>query len=219
MVNRYIDHTFLSATAQEKEITKLCKEAIEHNFYSVCINSSYIQHTHNLLKNTNVKICSVVGFPLGAMSTKAKCFEAKQAIKDGANEIDMVINIGNLKDQRYTQCKHEIAEIKKNIGNAVLKVIIETCYLTDKEIVDASKLIIDAQADFVKTSTGFGAGGATPEHITLIKNTVKDAVRIKASGGIRDFVTAQKYITLGVQRIGTSNGVAIVTGEQSTSNY
>lgn len=219
MINRYIDHTFLSASAQEKEIEKLCKEAVEYNFYSVCVNSSFIPYTYKLLKNTTINICSVVGFPLGAMSAKAKCFEAEQAIKDGANEIDMVINIGNLKDKLFTQNKNEITEIKKNIGNNILKVIIETCYLSDKEIIDACKIIVDSGADFIKTSTGFGTGGATFKDIILIKETVKDSVKIKASGGIRDFATAQKYINLGVDRIGTSNGIAIVTGEPSTSNY
>jgi len=200
-INQYIDHTLLKPTATLAAIEKLCKEAIEYGFFSVCVNSAFVKSAQNFLfPNTNVKICSVIGFPLGAMSTEAKLAEMKQAKIDGAHEFDMVINIGWLKSGKDDLVREEIAQMKLATGHSVLKVIIETCYLSDDEIVKASKIAVAAGADFVKTSTGFGTG-------------------LKASGGIRDLETAKKYIDAGVSRIGTSNGIAIVTGTTSQNNY
>ncbi|MDO4783461.1 MAG: deoxyribose-phosphate aldolase, partial [Capnocytophaga felis] len=168
------------------------------------------------LKGSEIKVCSVVGFPLGAMSTAAKEFETERAIADGADEIDMVINVGWLQSGEVEKVREEIALIKKACGNKVLKVILETCYLTDEEKRLACKLSVEAGADFVKTSTGFGSGGATISDVQLMKEAVNGNAKIKASGGVRDFQTALQYIDLGVQRIGTSNGIAIVTGGTGT---
>jgi len=226
-LSKYIDHTLLKPTATESDIIQLCKEAVEYNFYAVCVNSCYVKLCNETLKtassdalnasssyasNASIQIASVVGFPLGAMDTLSKIKEAEIAIKNGAAEIDMVINIGFLKDKKYDLVKQEIRQIKQAIGNAILKVIIETCYLTDGEKKIASQLTVNAGADFVKTSTGFGSGGATVEDIQLMKSITQNKIQIKASGGIRDYETAIKYIDLGVTRIGTSNGIQIVTG-------
>ena len=218
-LEKYIDHTLLKATATISEIETLCKEAITYNFFSVCVNSAYVSHAKRFLKGTDINVCSVVGFPLGMMSTRSKVFETEQAIADGANEIDMVINVGLLKSGEVDKVREEIVLIKKACGNRVLKVILETCYLTDDEKRLACKLSVEAGADFVKTSTGFGTGGATPEDVVLMKDVVSGKAKIKASGGVRDFQTAKKYIDLGVERIGTSNGIAIVTGGESSSGY
>jgi deoxyribose-phosphate aldolase len=172
-----------------------------------------------LSKSDTVSVCSVIGFPLGAMSTEAKIAELQQAKHDGADEFDMVINLGWLKSGKENLVEDEIRQLKKAAGNLTLKVIIETCYLSDEEIVKASKLAVNAGADFVKTSTGFGTGGATLEAIKLMKDTVNGKAKLKASGGIRDFETAQKYINAGVSRIGTSNGIAIVTRTPSQNSY
>ncbi|GIM48841.1 deoxyribose-phosphate aldolase [Capnocytophaga stomatis] len=215
-LNKYIDHTLLKANATVSEIETLCKEAITHDFFSVCVNSGYVSYAKEFLKGTNVNVCSVVGFPLGAMSTRSKVFETEQAIADGADEIDMVINVGWLQSGEVDKVREEIALIKKACGNKVLKVILETCYLTDDEKRLACKLSVEAGADFVKTSTGFGTGGATLSDVQLMKETVNGKAKIKASGGIRDFKTAMQYVDLGVQRIGTSNGIAIVSGETGT---
>ncbi|WP_397362531.1 deoxyribose-phosphate aldolase [Olleya sp. R77988] len=220
-LSQYIDHTLLKPTATKTDILKLCKEATEHQFFSVCVNSCYVSLAKAELKDSNVKVCSVIGFPLGAMSTKAKVKETKHALKDGADEIDMVINLGLLKSKDFKAVLKDIKSVKKEMPNHVLKVILETCYLDNKELVKASQLAIEAGADFIKTSTGFGTGGATTEAVKLMKNTINNGLtKIKASGGIRDTKTALKYINIGVQRIGTSNGIAIVTGNSSTSiNY
>ena len=212
-LSKYIDHTLLKATATEADIIQLCKEAIEYDFYAVCVNSCYVTFCKNLLQDSTIKIASVVGFPLGAMQTDSKIFEATQAIKNGADEIDMVINIGLLKSEKYDLVEQEIKQIKEAIGNKILKVIIETCYLTDEEKKMATRLTINAGADFVKTSTGFGSGGATLEDIALMKSITSNNIQIKASGGIRNFASAQQYIDLGVTRIGTSNGIAILNGK------
>lgn len=210
-LSRYIDHTVLKATTEPKDIIKLCAEAKEHKFFSVCVNGCYVELAAKELKGTDVKVCAVIGFPLGAMSTKAKIFEAKTCIEDGASEIDMVINVGMLKVGETEYVKNEIAAIKEAIGKNVLKVIIENCYLTDDEKKIATQLCLDAGADFVKTSTGFGTGGATFEDIMLMKGIVGDKAELKAAGGVRDLATAEKYISLGVTRLGTSSGVELVT--------
>ena len=209
-LNKYIDHTILKATASGTDVQKLCEEAIEHEFYSVCVNGCYVVDAKHLLQGTDVKIAAVVGFPLGAMTTAAKIFEAKEAVENGASEIDMVINVAKLKDGEFEYVENEIRQIKEDIGDNVLKVIIETCYLTDEEKVKACELSLVAKADFVKTSTGFGTGGATYEDVKLMKSVVGDNAKVKASGGVRDKETAQKYVELGAERLGTSSGIDIV---------
>ena len=211
MLNQYIDHTLLKATATTEEIIKLCNEAKEHNFFSVCVNSSYVKLAKKQVKKSNVKVCSVIGFPLGAMSTKAKVYEAKQALKDGADEIDMVINVGLLKSKKYNKVYKDIKAVKKIMPKNTLKVILETCYLDKDEILKVSELALKAKADFIKTSTGFGTGGATIEDVKLMKSVAADKMKIKASGGVRDAKTAQEFINLGVSRLGTSSGIAIVS--------
>ncbi|WP_448912438.1 deoxyribose-phosphate aldolase [Gemella sp.] len=209
-LNKYIDHTILKATASSADVQKLCAEAIEHEFYSVCVNGCYVADAKHLLQGTDVKVAAVVGFPLGAMTTAAKVFEAKEAVENGASEIDMVINVAKLKDGEFEYVENEIRQIKEAIGDNVLKVIIETCYLTDEEKVKACELSLVAKADFVKTSTGFGTGGATYEDVKLMKSVVGDNAKVKASGGVRDKETAQKYVDLGAERLGTSSGIEIV---------
>ncbi len=209
-LNKYIDHTILKATASSSDVQKLCEEAIEHEFYSVCVNGCYVADAKHLLQGTDVKVAAVVGFPLGAMTTAAKVFEAKEAVENGASEIDMVINVAKLKDGEFEFVENEIRQIKEAIGDNVLKVIIETCYLTDEEKVKACELSLAAKADFVKTSTGFGTGGATYEDVKLMKSVVGDNAKVKASGGVRDKETAQKYVDLGAERLGTSSGIDIV---------
>ena len=209
-LNKYIDHTILKATASSADVQKLCEEAIEHEFYSVCVNGCYVADAKHLLQGTDVKVAAVVGFPLGAMTTASKVFEAKEAIENGASEIDMVINVAKLKDGEFDYVENEIRLIKEAIGNNVLKVIIETCYLTDEEKVKACELSLVAKADYVKTSTGFGTGGGTYEDVKLMKSVVGDNAKVKASGGVRDKETAQKYVDLGAERLGTSSGIEIV---------
>ena len=209
-LNKYIDHTILKATASSEDVQKLCEEAKKHEFYSVCVNGCYVADASHLLQGTDVKVAAVVGFPLGAMTTAAKVFEAKEAVENGASEIDMVINIAKLKDGEFEFVENEIRQIKEAIGDNVLKVIIETCYLTDEEKVKACELSLAAKADFVKTSTGFGTDGATYEDVKLMKSVVGDNAKVKASGGVRDKETAQKYVDLGAERLGTSSGIEIV---------
>jgi deoxyribose-phosphate aldolase len=218
-LSQYIDHTLLKATATEIDIKKLCDEALEYQFYSVCVNSGYVAFAKAQLEQSNVKVCSVVGFPLGAMSKQAKVMEANKALVDGADEIDMVMNIGQLKSENFDDVWKEIEVVKKVIGNKVLKVILETCYLEKTEIIKASELAMLSGADFIKTSTGFGTGGATFEDVQLMKSVVKNQVKIKASGGIRDRFTALEYIALGVERIGTSSGIDIVTNKNTENEH
>jgi deoxyribose-phosphate aldolase len=218
-LNRYIDHTLLSASASEADILQLCQEAIKYNFYAVCVNSGYVSIAKQALGKSQVKICTVVGFPLGAMSTEAKVFEAKKAIEQGASEIDMVLNIGRLKSKNHIAVLKDISNVKQAIGSVPLKVILEISELSKNEIVKACEICIDAKADFVKTSTGFSKSGATLTAVKIMKKTVRDQLKIKASGGIRDIETAQKYIDLGVHRIGTSSGVAMVNNQTSKAEY
>ena len=206
----YIDHTLLKATATETQIKALCQEAMTHEFKTVCVNGGWVKLATIILEKSTVEVATVVGFPLGAMSMETKVFEAKNAIASGAREVDMVLNIGWLKSGELSAVQEEIAEIKKAIGSHVLKVILETCYLTAAEKVSACELAVAAGADFVKTSTGFGTGGATFEDVKLMKSVVGENALIKASGGIRDRETALKYIDLGVSRIGTSSGPILV---------
>jgi len=218
-LNQYIDHTVLKAAATSKDIELLCSEAKTHEFFSVCVNSSWVPQAKKLLAGSAVKVCSVIGFPLGAMSREAKVFEAKTAVSQGADEIDMVINVGLLKGGKTDAVRDEIRAIKEAVGSKVLKVIIETCYLSGDEKVLACTLAVAAGADFVKTSTGFGTGGATFEDVQLMLNTVAGKAKVKASGGVRDAEMALKYVEMGVMRLGTSNGIAIVSGEKVTGAY
>lgn len=203
-IAKYIDYTLLKATATPADIEKLCKEALEYGFYSVCVNSGYVPLAAEQLKGSKVKVCTVVGFPLGAMSTQAKLYETSVALSQGAQEIDMVLNVGLFLSGNVAKVLDEIALLKQETGDRVLKVIIETCYLNDEQKRLASQVCVDAGADFVKTSTGFGTGGATLADVQLIKEVVGDRAKIKASGGIRDKQTALQYISLGVNRIGAS---------------
>lgn len=209
-LNKYIDHTLLKPTATPAHIEALCKEAKKHNFAAVCVHPCYLELAKNLLKNTAIKKAVVIGFPLGAMTTEAKVFETKDAVKKGADEIDMVINIGMLKAGEVTYVTREIEAIKKAIGDKVLKVILETCFLTDEETKIAAKAALTAKADYIKTSTGFGTGGATFSDVRLMKEIAGEQMKIKASGGIKDRETAIKYIDLGVSRLGTSSGTKLI---------
>ena len=203
-IAKYIDYTLLKATATPADIEKLCKEALEYGFYSVCVNSGYVPLAAEQLKGSKVKVCTVVGFPLRAMSTQAKLYETSVALSQGAQEIDMVLNVGLFLSGNVAKVLDEIALLKQETGDRVLKVIIETCYLNDDQKRLASQVCVDAGADFVKTSTGFGTGGATLADVQLIREIVGDRAKIKASGGIRDKQTALQYISLGVDRIGAS---------------
>ena len=217
-INKHIDHTLLKATATKNDIIKLCSEAKEFNFYAVCVNGCYVELAKQELQNSDVNIAAVIGFPLGAMTTETKVFEAKNCIEKGASEIDMVINVGKLLDGENEYVENEIRLIKNVIGNNVLKVILENCYLSEEQIKTASQLAVNAGANFVKTSTGFGTGGATFTDVELMKNVVKDNAQIKAAGGVRDKETAEKYIKMGVTRLGTSSGVLLVTTGVSDKN-
>ena len=209
-LNKYIDHTLLKPTATPEDIIALCKEAKDYNFYAVCVNSSYVYLAANELKDVDTKVAATIGFPLGAGLTEAKVREAKLAVQKGADEIDMVINIGFLKAELYKSVREEITAVKKAIGRRVLKVIIETCYLSNSEKKIASEIVKKAGADFVKTSTGFGEGGATLQDIQIIKGTIGDHPKIKASGGIKTNEEAIAFIKAGVSRIGTSSGVSLL---------
>ncbi|RRO14390.1 deoxyribose-phosphate aldolase [Flavobacteriaceae bacterium 14752] len=218
-MNVYIDHTLLKPGACKSQIKVLCKEAKIYNFASVCVHPHYVELAKQCLIGSAVKVCTVIGFPLGANTTATKIFESKNAIENGADEIDMVINVSWLKDKNYDKLEHEISIIKKAIGNHILKVIVEISLLTADEIAKISQIVSEAGADFIKTSTGFGAHGATLEAVKIMKANISNQVQIKASGGIRDFKTAKQYIDLGVTRLGTSSGVEIVSGQSSTKSY
>ncbi len=210
-LNRYIDHTLLKANATESGIKKLCSEAKEHSFYAVCVNSRFVPLCKKELEGSDVHIASVIGFPLGAMATEVKVFETEYAAKNGASEIDMVLEVGMMKEGNtkavFEDIKAVVEAAKKY--NAIVKVILETGELTDDEIVTACQLSEKAGAKFVKTSTGFGEGGATVHHVELMRKSVSEAVLVKASGGIRDRETALKMIEAGADRIGASAGIAI----------
>ncbi len=211
-INKYIDHTQLAADATKDKIKKLCDEAKEYDFASVCVNSCWVKYCAEELKNSSVNVCTVVGFPLGAMVTRAKAYEAKCAVEDGADEVDMVINIGALHDKDYALVEEDIREVKKACGDKLLKVIIEACLLSDEEKVKACELAVAAGADYVKTSTGFSKSGATAEDVALMRKTVGDKLGVKAAGGIRDSETAKKMIAAGASRLGCSAGIAIMKG-------
>lgn len=216
-----IDHTLLKANATKGEITKLVEEAKQYSFASVCINPTWVKTAAELLADTpEVKVCTVIGFPLGASTTETKVFETKNVIENGAKEVDMVINIGAVKDNYNDFVESDIrAVVEAAKGKAITKVIIETCLLTDEEKVRACELAVKAGADFVKTSTGFSTGGATVADIQLMRKTVGPDIGVKASGGVRSREDALAMIEAGATRIGASSGIAIVKGETSTTDY
>ena len=209
-LNKYIDHTLLKADARKEDILKLCEEAKKYNFMSVCVNPCWIPVVKEALKQTDVLTCVVIGFPLGAMTTEAKVFEAKDAVEKGADEVDMVINIGQLKDGNDAYVTEEIKKIKEAVGNKVLKVIIETCLLTDEEKTRACEDIVKAGADFAKTSTGFSTRGATIEDVRIMKEAVHGKAKVKAAGGVRTPEDMVKIVAAGADRIGTSAGCSLV---------
>lgn len=210
---KYFDHTILKPDATAEQVEKLCDEAIEHDFASVCVNEFRTALVAKKLKGTNVKVCTVVGFPLGAVSAKVKVFETRSAIEAGAQEIDMVINVGALKEGNYDYVYEDIRAVKEACGEVTLKVIIETCLLECDEKRKACELAIKAGADFVKTSTGFSTGGATTEDVALMKEAVAGKAKVKASGGIRDYETAKKMIAAGADRLGTSCSIVCASKE------
>lgn len=208
---KLIDHTILKANATKEEVVKLIEEAKEHHFKSVCLNPTWVALASEMLEDTDVEVCTVIGFPLGATTSKVKAFETMDAINNGATEVDMVINVGELKDKNYPKVLEDIkAVVDAAKGKALVKVIIETCLLTDEEKVKACELSKEAGADFVKTSTGFSTGGATKEDIALMRKTVGDDMGVKASGGVKTKEDAKTMVEAGASRIGTSNGIAIV---------
>ncbi len=217
----YIDHTLLKPEASKEDILKVCEEAKQYHFKAVCVNPIWVSTVHNALKDSGVLTCAVVGFPLGATTTESKVFEAQGAVADGANEVDMVIDIAAARAGDRDALVSDISAVASAVheGGAILKVIIETSLLSDEQKVLACQAAAESDADFVKTSTGFNGGGATVEDVTLMRETVGDALGVKASGGVRSREKAIEMIQAGANRIGTSSGIAIVKGEQGTSSY
>ncbi len=214
--NKYIDNTLLKADATSEQIKALCEESKKYDFKSVCVNPSFITYSKECLKGSDVLVCTVIGFPLGSMTTEAKVFETKDAIENGASEIDMVINIGHLKDKKYDEIENEIRALKEACGDKILKVIIETCLLTDEEKIKMCEIVTNAGADYIKTSTGFSTAGATFADVALFKEHVGKDVKIKAAGGISSLDDAEKFISLGASRLGTSRIVKILKNEEAT---
>ena len=210
---KVIDHTLLKPTASLADIEKLCREALEYGFYSVCVNPCWVSAAHALLKDSDVKTCTVIGFPLGANTTQAKVFEAKNALENGADELDMVINIGAPKGKDYQTVSQDIRQIRGLGDGFILKVIIETSELTDEEKVKACQLAAEAGADFVKTSTGFSSGGATVKDVALMKKSIPAAMQVKASGGVRTRADAEAMLAAGASRLGASSGIKIIEGK------
>ncbi|MGT2932732.1 deoxyribose-phosphate aldolase [Streptococcus catagoni] len=218
-ISKYIDHTLLKADSVKEQIDQLLSEAKDHHFASVCINPSWVAYAAKVLKGTDVKVCTVVGFPLGATTSATKVFETKDAIEKGADEIDMVINIGLLKQGDYDAVEDDIRAVVEASGDKLVKVIIETCLLTDTEKVKACQLAVSAGADFVKTSTGFSTGGATISDVKIMRQTVGPNIGVKAAGGARSLEDALAFIEAGATRIGTSSGVKIINGEIANGAY
>ncbi|HFH9922535.1 TPA: deoxyribose-phosphate aldolase [Streptococcus suis] len=218
-LNKYIDHTILKPESTEQQVAKIIEEAKEYDFASVCVNPTWVAYAAKRLAGTEVKVCTVIGFPLGANTPAVKAFETKDAIANGADEIDMVINIGALKSQNYDLVLEDIQAVVEASGDKLVKVIIETCLLTDEEKVKACQLSQEAGADFVKTSTGFSTGGATVVDVTLMRQTVGPDMGVKASGGARTYEDALAFIEAGATRIGASSGVAIMNGAVADGDY
>lgn len=218
-LNKYIDHTLLKPNATKEQVLAIIAEAKEYDFASVCVNPTWVALSAQELKDTDVKVCTVIGFPLGANTPAVKAFETKDAIANGADEIDMVINIGALKSQDYETVLKDIQAVVEASGDKLVKVIIETCLLTDEEKVKACQLSQEAGADFVKTSTGFSTGGATVADVALMRKTVGPDMGVKASGGARSYEDAKAFIEAGATRIGASSGVAIMKGEKANGDY
>ncbi|UXR69486.1 deoxyribose-phosphate aldolase [Staphylococcus sp. IVB6246] len=216
---KYIDHTLLKPESTRQQIDKIIEEAKEYNFKSVCVNPTHVTYSAEKLADSDVLVCTVIGFPLGASTSEVKACETKDAISKGADEIDMVINIGALKDGRYDDVQADIAAVMEASGDKTVKVIIETVLLTDEEKVKACELSKAAGADFVKTSTGFAGGGATPEDVKLMKDTVGDALEVKASGGVRNLADFQAMLEAGATRVGASAGVQIMQGLEADTDY
>lgn len=210
---KLIDHTILKPVASQEDIRRICDEAKQYGFFSVCINPYWVAYAKERLKGTDVKVCTVIGFPLGANTTAVKEYETQDALKNGADEIDMVINLGALKSGDYDTVLKDIAAVRKACEGKILKVIIETSQLTDEEKVEACKLAAEAGADFVKTSTGFTGGGATAEDVALMRKTVPASMQVKASGGIRSRADFDAMVAAGATRIGASSGVKIIEGK------
>ena len=217
-INRMIDHTLLSPQATREQIFKLCEEASIYKFYSVCINPFNVLYAAPLLSGSGVLVCTVIGFPLGASTTDTKVFETKQAIKDGAHEIDMVVNIGAVKDKNWEYVKQDIKAVVNAAEKKTVKVILETCLLNDAEKIKVCELASEAGAQFVKTSTGFSTTGATLEDVQLMKKNILPNMEVKASGGVRDLAAAEAFIAAGATRLGTSSGVAIMNGLKADQN-
>ncbi len=220
-VAKYIDHTLLKPEADKKSVEKLCGEALEHGFYSVCLNGSRVKYAADLLDPSDVKVCAVIGFPLGACTTKNKICEARDVIENGADEIDMVMNIGKFKDGNFDYVLNDIENIV-NIAHSsdiIVKVILETCLLDNEEIIKACELCLKAGADFVKTSTGFNKEGATLEAVAIMKKAVGENAKVKAAGGVRNYQTAIDFINAGADRLGCSSSVAIILGEEAADSY
>ncbi|MEK4629425.1 MAG: deoxyribose-phosphate aldolase [Solibacillus sp.] len=214
-----IDHTLLKAEATKGQVQQICEEAKQYGFASVCVNPTWVKFSAEQLAGSEVKVCTVIGFPLGATTSTVKAFETKDAIANGAGEIDMVINIGALKDANYDLVRDDIKAVVDAANGTLVKVIIESCLLTDEEKVKACELAVEAGADFVKTSTGFSTGGATAEDIALMRKTVGPDIGVKASGGVRSLEDMKLMVQNGATRIGASSGVAIMNGLKSDSNY
>ena len=218
-LNKYIDHTLLKPEAQLAQIEQLCKEARENKFFSVCVNTSYVKNCADFLKGSDVAVCCVVGFPVGAMDTVSKAFETKTAVANGATEIDMVIQIGALKDRRLNYVRDDIKAVVESAQGRTVKVIIETSLLNNDDKTLACKAALDAGAHFVKTSTGFAGGGATVDDVKLMKSIVGNKMEVKASGGVKNSEQALALIEAGATRLGTSSGVALVQGQQAQGGY
>lgn len=220
-IAKYIDHTLLKPEASQKEVEKLCGEALEHGFYSVCLNGSRIKYAADLLDPSDVKVCAVIGFPLGACTTKTKICEARDVIESGADEIDMVMNIGKFKDGNYDYVLNDIESVVEtaHASGIIVKVILETCLLDNEEIIKACELCVKAGADFVKTSTGFNKEGATLEAVAVMKKAVDGKALVKAAGGVRNYQVALDFIAAGADRLGCSASVAIVAGEEVVDSY
>lgn len=218
-INQYIDHTLLKPESRQDQIDKLIREAKTYNFASVCINPTWVSYAAKALEGTDIKVCTVIGFPLGATTSAVKAFETKDAISHGADEVDMVINIGQAKSGHFAFVEEDIRAVVEASGDKLVKVIIETCLLTDKEKIKACQAAVAAGADFVKTSTGFSTAGARLDDVRLMRQTVGPDVGVKAAGGTQSLEDAQAFIEAGATRIGTSAGVTIMEGKQTNSGY